>query len=148
MTPDDASSPHAASRRRSRWLFLPAAALVLPALVGGCSSSSKPAYCTAETNLKTSVQSLGDVSVTQNGLSSLQTAVSDVKTNAQKFADEAKTTFSPQTTALKNALSSLGDALKAAQASPSLATVQAVGTAVKAVSTAATNLETAVSGKC
>jgi len=43
-----------------RWLLLPAAILVLSGLAAGCSSSSssKPAYCTAAGQLKTSVHHL------------------------------------------------------------------------------------------
>src|SRR5450631_2652908 len=56
-----------------RWLLLPAAVLplVLSGLAAGCSST--PSYCTAATNLKTSVSNLGDVDVAKNGLNSLQT---------------------------------------------------------------------------
>jgi hypothetical protein len=39
---------------RSKWLLLAAAALVLPGLAAGC-GSSKPAYFTAASQLKTSV---------------------------------------------------------------------------------------------
>ena len=44
------------------WLLLPVAALVLSGLAAGC-SSSKPAYCTAATDLKTSVSNLSNVDV-------------------------------------------------------------------------------------
>ena len=91
-----------------RWLLLQAAVLilVLSGLAAGC-SSSKPAYCTDAANLKTSVSDLGNVNVRQNGLSSLQTALNSVQTNASTLASEAKSTFGPQITALQNALSSL-----------------------------------------
>ncbi len=97
----------AAYRPGTRTMQLPAAtALVLSGLAAGC-SSSPPAYCTAATNLKTSVHNLGDINVGTNGLSSLQTALTKVQTNAKTSATDAKPAFPSQTTALKNSLSSL-----------------------------------------
>ena len=66
-----------------------------------------PAYCTDAANLKTSVSDLGNVDVAKNGLSSLQTALNSVTSNANMFAADAKSAFAPQTTALQNSLSSL-----------------------------------------
>ena len=84
----------------------PVLALVLSGLAAGC-SSSKPTYCTDAANLKTSVSDLGNVDVAKNGLSSLQTALTSVTSDAKKFAADAKSAFAPQTTALQNSLSSL-----------------------------------------
>ena len=42
------------------------------------------AYCTAASQLKTSVHNLGNVNVAKNGLSSLQTALSKVQTSATR----------------------------------------------------------------
>ena len=65
-------------------------------------------YCTDAANLKTSVSNLGNVDVAKNGLSSLQTALNSVTSDAKTFAADAKSAFAPQTTALKNSLSGLG----------------------------------------
>ena len=134
-----------------RWLLLPAAALVLSGLAAGCSSSgssSKPAYCTAASQLKTSVHNLGNVSVTKNGLSSLQTALSKVQASAKTFAADAKSAYPSQTTALKNSLSGLQTAITSAKGQPSLTAVAAVVPAVTQVKTSASALENAASGKC
>ena len=61
-------------------MLLPAVVLVLSGLAAGCSST--PAYCTDATNLKTSVSNLSNVDVAKNGLSSLQTALTSVRTDA------------------------------------------------------------------
>ena len=135
-----------------RWLLLPAAVLVLSGLAAGCSSSSssssKPAYCTAASQLKTSVHNLGNVHVAQNGLSSLQSALGKVQTSAKTFAADAKSAYSSQTTALENSLSSLETAIKSAKGQPSLTAAAAVVPAVTQVKTSASALESAVSGKC
>jgi hypothetical protein len=130
-----------------RWALLPAAALVLSGLAAGC-SSSKPAYCADADQLKTSVQDLGNVTINVHDLSSVNTAVSKVQADAEKFATDAKSAYPSQTTALKNSLSSLETAVKSAMAQPSVTTVAAVGSSVTLVKTAADNLQTAANGKC
>ena len=96
-------------RPGTRTGLLVAAAVLAPVLSGlaaGCSSST-PAYCTAAANLKTSVSDLGNVDVAKNGLSSLQTALTSVTSDAKTFAADAGSAFAPQTTALQNSLSGL-----------------------------------------
>jgi len=132
-----------------RWLLLPATILVLVlcGLAAGC-SSSKPAYCTDAANLKTSVSNLGNVNVAQNGLGSLQSALSSVQTNASGFASDAKSAYPSQTTALQNSVSSLGAAITSAKGQPPLTAAAAVAPAVAQVKTSASALQSAVSGTC
>jgi hypothetical protein len=133
-------------RRRG---LVPAAVLVLATLAAGCSSSSsKPAYCTAASQLKTSVHNLGNVNINVHDLSSVNTAVSKVQADAKTFASEAKSAYPSQTTALQNSVFSLETAVKSAMAQPSLTTVAAVVSSVTQVKTAADNAQTAVKGKC
>jgi len=129
-----------------RWLLLPAAALVLSGLATGCSST--PAYCTDASQLKTSVNDLGNVDVAKNGLGSLQTALSKVQTSAKTLAADAKSAFPSQTTALKNSLSGLENAIKSAQGQPPLTAAAAVASSVTQVKTSADNLQSAVKGNC
>jgi hypothetical protein len=136
-----------------RWGLVLAAVLVLATLAAGCSSSSnssssKPAYCTAASQLKTSVHDLGNVNINVHDLSSVNTAVSKVQADAKTFASEAKSAYPSQTTALQNSVSSLETAVKSAMAQPSLTTVAAVVSSVTQVKTAADNAQTAVKGKC
>jgi hypothetical protein len=131
------------------WALLPAAVLVLCGLAAGCSSTpSKPAYCTAASQLKTSVHDLGNITVNANTLSSVSTAVSKVRADAKTFAREAESAYPSQTTALENSLSSLDSAVKSARAQPSVTTVAAVVSSVAQVKTAADNVQSAVKGKC
>ena len=136
------------------WLLLPAALLVLSGLAAGCGgssnsgSSSKPAYCTAASQLKTSVHNLGNITVNVHDLGSVNTAVSKISSDAKTFASEAKSAYPSQTTALRTSLSGLQAAIKAAQGQPSLTTVAAIVSAVMQVKTSASNLQNAASGKC
>ena len=134
-----------------RWLLLAAAVLALSGLAIGCSSSStssKPAYCTAASQLKTSVHNLGNITINIHDLSSVTTAVSKVSSDAATFASEAKSAYPSQTTALKNSLTGLETAITSAKAQPSLTTIAAVVAAVTQVKTSAGNLQSAAKGKC
>jgi hypothetical protein len=130
-----------------RWALVPAAALVLSGLAAGC-SSSKPAYCADADQLKTSVQDLGNVNINVHDLSSVDTAVSKVQADAEKFAADAKSAYPSQTTALKTSLSSLETAVKSAMGQPSVTTVAAVVSSVTQVKTAADTVQSAVKGTC
>ena len=130
-----------------RWGLVAAAVLVLATLATGC-SSSKPAYCTAASQLKTSVHDLGNITVNIHDLSSVSTAVSKVSSDAKTFASEAKSAYPSQTTALKNSLSGLQTAITSARAQPSLTTVAAVVSSITQVKTSAGNLQNAAAGKC
>jgi hypothetical protein len=140
MRPAHRPGPH-------RWGLVPAAALVLVTLAAGC-SSSKPAYCADASQLKTSVNDLGNITINVNDLSSVNTAVSKVQADARKLATDVKSAYPSQTTALKTSLSSLETAVKSAMAQPSVTTVAAVVPLVTQVKTAADNMQTAVKGKC
>ena len=131
-----------------RWRLLPAAVLplVLSGLAAGCSST--PSYCADAANFKTSVSNLDNVDVAKNGLGSLQTALSSVQTSANKLVSDAKSAFPSQTSALQNSLSALATAIKSAKGQPPATAATAVVPAVTQVKTSASNLQSAVSGKC
>ncbi len=131
-----------------RWVLLPAAVLplVLSGLAAGCSST--PAYCADATNLKTSVSNLSKVDVSKNGLSSLQTALNSVQTNASKFTTDAKSAFPSQTAALQNSLTSLETAIKSAKGQPAATAATTIVPAVAKVTTSASSLQSAVSSNC
>ena len=130
-----------------RWLLLTAAALILCGLAAGC-SSSKPAYCTAASQLKTSVQNLKNVDVAKNGLGSLQTALSSVKTDVTTLASEAQSAFGPQITTLQNSLSSLDTAINSAKGEPSLTAAGTIASSFTQVKSSASDLVNAAEGKC
>ncbi|MGO9218848.1 MAG: hypothetical protein ACLP5E_13985 [Streptosporangiaceae bacterium] len=96
------------------------------------------------------MSNLGNVDVAKNGLSSLQTALNSVTSNAHTFAADAKSAFAPQTTALQNSLSGLETAIKSAKSQPSLTAASAVASSVTQVKNSASALQSAVSGsgKC
>ena len=122
-------------------------ALALTAALAGC-GSSKPSYCTNVDNLKTSVKALPSTSVVQNGLSSLESAVTKVTTNTQKVVSSAKSDFPNETTALKNSVNTLSTTVTQAASSPSVSTLSQIPGQVSTVVTSAKSLESATSSKC
>ena len=125
-----------------------AVALLVCALIAGCTSNNKPAYCTAADQLKTSTQNLSNVNVAKNGLGSLRTALSSLQSDAKTFASEAKSAFAPQITALQDALSGLSTAIKSVVGQPSAAAIAQIGSSITQVKDSAGNLTNAVSSKC
>jgi hypothetical protein len=145
-------TPHVrpAERAGPRSGGLLAAAVLVLALAGlaaGC-SSSKPAYCTDASQLKTSVQDLGNVDVSKNGLGSLQTALSQVQTDAKTFATDAKSAYPSQTAALNTAVSGLQTAITSAKGQPAATAATAVASSVIQVKNSASNLQSAIQGNC
>ena len=132
-----------------RWVLLPAVVLVLAlsGLAAGCSSGT-PTYCSDASQLKTSVQNLGNVDVATNGLSSLQTALSSVQADAKSFATDAKSAFPSQTAALNTAVSALQTAITSAKGQPPATAATAVVSSVSQVKSSASDLQDAISGNC
>jgi hypothetical protein len=116
-------------------------------LLTGCGAST-PAYCSAASGLKTSVQNLDKVDVRKNGLGSMKTAADNVSSNANTFISEAKSAFSSQTAALRSSLSDLNAAIKSAVQQPSVAALDAVTAAARQVKDSASAVDTAVAGSC
>jgi hypothetical protein len=130
-----------------RWLLLLAPILVLSVLLTGCGGNT-PAYCSAASGLKTSVQDLEKVDVAKNGLGSMKTALDNVSSNANTFISEAKSAYSSQTAALRSSLSDLSAAIKSAVQQPSVAALDAVRAAARQVEDSASALDNAVAGSC
>lgn len=125
------------------------ALLIGGALLAGCGSSSKPAYCSPVSKVENAVKSLPTVDdVKKNGLGTLKTAVLQLQKNATSAVSQAKSDFSGQTTALRSAVDALTSTIKQVTGTPSLQTLTQLPAELSAVSTAAKNLQTAVSSKC
>jgi hypothetical protein len=91
------------------------AALALVALIGvvamaGCSSNSKPAYCTDRANLESSVKGLSSPDLS-SGLSSLEAQLKKIESNATALVNSAKSGFPSQTSAITSSVDSLKSAV-------------------------------------
>jgi hypothetical protein len=120
-------------------------------LLGGCGSSSKPAYCTQVADFEKSVKALGSVSI-GSSTSGLLPVLANVESSAKSLETALKSEFGPEVTALKSSIVALGTSAKQlAGLSGSEALTQAAATIpveITAIKAAATNLQNATKSGC
>jgi hypothetical protein len=125
------------------------ARLIGGALLAGCGSSSKPAYCDPVTKTENAVKSLPTAQdVKKNGVGTLKSALSTLQQNAKTAVNQAQSDFSTQTTALKNSVDALSSTVRQLAGSPSVQALAQLPAELSAVSDAAKSLQSAVSSKC
>jgi len=107
---------HAGARRIAPLVC--AVVIGLVALAGCGGSSSKPAYCTARTNLESAITDITSLSPT-SGISALEAAFTKIKTDANTVVSEAKSDFPSQTSAIQSSVASLTSAVSALKSNPS-----------------------------
>ena len=96
-----------------------AVALAAAALVAaGCGGSDKPAYCSNVSDLQQSVSDLKSVQPNSAIVSTLQTDLQKVQSNANAVVSSAKQDFPNQTSALESSVSSLSTSIKQLPAVP------------------------------
>jgi hypothetical protein len=151
-------------RRSTFGRRLAAACVVTAVLVTGCSSSTsssssitsssstsnnnKTAVCSDLENLKTSIQGLKDVSITENGLSAISDQITKIKQQLQTLKNDANGQYTTEVNDLTNALNSLSTSFDAAKASPSVSALVTLASSAKTVITTGQNLINAVSSTC
>lgn len=120
-------------------------------VLAGCGSSSnnssKPAYCSARTKLEKSLSGVTDLSATSS-ISSLESAFSKAKSQADAAITDAKGDFSKQTAALKSSVDALSKDVKALKADASVANISAVTSGAEELVTAVSNFVSATKAKC
>lgn len=113
-------SPNGARHTSTR---VAAAALTALTLVvaAGC-GSSKPAYCTARTNLNNSIKNLPSAA-SSSGISGLTSQIATIQSDATSLVNAAKSDFPSETSAVKSSVDALSTAVKALPSSPSAAQI-------------------------
>jgi hypothetical protein len=86
--------------------------------------------------------------VRTNGVGTVKSAVSTLQQDATAAVNQAKSDFSSQTTALESSVDVLVSTVKQLASSLSAQTLAQLPAELSAVSTAARNLQSAVSSKC
>lgn len=124
--------------RISAVVLVVAAALALAAC-----GSSKPAYCSAQKNLKSSVSGVSNVSSPSELKSSLQKIQSDAKS----LSSSAKSDFPSQTAAIQSSLKTLESTLKQA-AGGDTAAIKKLPGQVSAAVTSIDDFAKATKSKC
>ena len=133
------------SRMLSTMVVLAAAALV----AAGCGGDDKPAYCSNVSDLEQSVDDLKNVQLKESGsLSTLQTDVEKVQSDADAIVSSAKEDFPNETSALKSSVSSLSTTINELPSSPTAQELAALAPDINSVVTAAKDLDSATSSAC
>ena len=133
------------SRMLSIMVVLAAAVLV----AAGCGGDDKPAYCSNVSDLQQSVDDLKNVQLKESGsLSTLQTAVQQVQSDADTVVSSAKEDFPDETSALKSSVSSLSTTIEELPSSPTAQQLAALAPEISSVVTAAKDLDSATSSAC
>ena len=126
-----------------------AVALAAAALVAaGCGSSSKPAYCSNVSDLQQSVTDLKSLQLNSAVVSTLQTDLQKVQSNANAVVSSAKQDFPNQTSALESSVSTLSTSVKQLPPSPTPQQLLPLVPQVNSVVTAAQGLSSATSSAC
>ncbi len=130
------------------WMRVPVAVVAAAALVAlaGC-GSSKPAYCSARTNLNNAVKSLPSVA-SSGGISGLATQVTTIKNDATSMVNAAKSDFPTETSAVKTSVDTLASAVKALPSSPSTSQIAAIALDASNVVSSVKNFVDTSKSKC
>ncbi len=112
--------------------------------LGGC-GSSKPAYCTARSNLSNSVKGLTSP---EGGLSGLQAQLKKIQTDATSVVNSAKSDFPNETSAIKSSVDGLSTAVKSLPSNPSAGQIAAIAPAAANVVNSVKSFSSAASSKC
>jgi hypothetical protein len=121
------------------------AAVGLVALAG-C-GSSKPAYCSARTNLENSVKGLTSLNVS-SGISGLEAQLKKIQTDANTLVSQAKSDFPSQTSAMKSSVDALTSAVKTIPSSPSAGQIATIATDAASVVSSVKSFADASNSKC
>ncbi|WP_457003110.1 hypothetical protein [Geodermatophilus sp. SYSU D00814] len=115
-------------------------AVVVGAGLASCSSDAEsgtaagttpaPDVCGSADALRTSLAALGDVQVVQQGTGALEEAWATVQDDWARFADAARAEYRDEVDGVQADADAVGDAVDAAQGSPSADTLGAAATAV------------------
>ena len=139
-----ARQPHrVAATRTARSVWIAALALV----VAGCGGSSKPAYCSARTDLENAIKGVSNLSLS-SGISALEAQYQKIKTSANKVVTQAKSDFPTETSAIRTSVDALTSAVDAAKANPSASQIPKVAGAVSNVVSSANKFVDASKSKC
>ncbi|HET6172776.1 MAG TPA: hypothetical protein VFD90_09225 [Gaiellales bacterium] len=114
----------------------------------GCGGSSKPAVCKKRDDLKSSVNNLIDVNPVSDGVSEVETRLSDVQQKTRDLAAAAGDQFKPEVAALQQSTAKVASDVKALGGSDKASALGALGSDLPAVRTSLDELLTAVGSVC
>jgi hypothetical protein len=127
------------------------ASLVLAAGTAGlaaCGQSTQSASCQQADAVRSSIEAVRNVNLSENGMVALQGAVAQVGTQVQMLGTDLKAGGQAQLAAVQSALGQLKTTVETAKADPTQANLDQVGVARSAARSAVQDLATAVTSGC
>jgi hypothetical protein len=134
--------------------FMPVTALTLAtaALLAGCGSGSKPAYCTQVANFENSLNTLEEVEVSPSNLSTIATDVQKVGASSKELVSAVKTEFAPQINSMKGSVAAIEATVRELTGTPSSSTLTHAVTAIppqlEALKRSADEIQEVTKSKC
>jgi hypothetical protein len=123
-------------------------AVVLAAGGLAACGGDQPAVCDDFDALQSSIDNLKDIQVSENGMTALSPALTQIKKDLQQLVADAEAEFGDEAGEVKTAVASLQSSVTAAKSDPTATALSAVGTAVGGVQSSLVALRDAVSGTC
>jgi hypothetical protein len=133
--------------RRAAARLVPACVAALAAIALAACGSSKPAYCSARTDLENSIKGLTSLNVS-SGVSGLQSQAQKIQSAATTLVSKAKSDFPNETSAISSSVSSLESAVKSLSSSPSAGQIAAVTAAAASVVSSVKTFYDSTKSKC
>jgi len=116
--------------------------------LAGCAESTQSKTCAQADAVRSSIEDVRNVNLSENGMVALQGAVAQVGTQLQLLGSELTSAGQAQLAAVQSALGQLRTTVTAAVADPTQANLDAVGSARDAARSSIQNLTTAVTSGC
>ena len=129
-------------------LILAMAVAAAALVAAGCGGSSKPDYCSKVSDLQQSVNDLKGVQLQSGALSTIQTDVQKVQSNATAVVSSAKQDFPTQTSALQSSVSTLSATINALPPAPTPQQLAPLVPQIRSVGTASQDLSNATNSAC
>jgi hypothetical protein len=114
---------------------------------GGSGGSGKPSYCTNRANLESSIKGLTNIDPA-NALSSLQSQVAKIKSDANALVSAAKSDFPNETSAISSSVDSLSTTIKSLSSSPSAGDIATLAKQASSTVSAVQSFYDATKSKC
>jgi predicted extracellular nuclease len=112
-----------------RRAFALAAAVTLAFSLAGC--SDQPAVCDSVDALQASVDNLGDINLSENGVGAISGSLSQIESDLRQVKADASAEWSDQVDGIEADTDELSTTVETAQEGATAATLGAVGTAVR-----------------
>jgi hypothetical protein len=114
--------------------------------IAGC-GSSKPAYCSARSNLENSIKGLTSLNAS-SGVSGLEAQLQKIQTAATSLVNSAKSDFPNETSAITSSLDALMSTVKGLSGTPSASQIATVAKQASDFASSVQTFTSATSSKC